>query len=135
MKKMIISIDDSGRVFRGSKRIGKVIDGEVEWKHYAYRKHADEVELLLNGEQGEYSEEAPELPAEEPEEVVEEIEDPVTPSELFLEGEGRWYGEANPPVVEWRRKNWSKRAFDKKYAHRVEVLKEIYDKHNMTYEQ
>jgi hypothetical protein len=55
--------------------------------------------------------------------------------DLFLVGEGKWYGEENPPVVEWRRENWSKEAFDDKYAHKEMLLQEIYDKHDMIYDR
>ena len=75
----------------------------------------------------------PELIEDEP--LFDTTVDPVTPKELFVEGEGKWYGEENPPVVEWRKKHWSTEAFDDKYGHKEILLKEIYNKHNLIYDR
>ncbi len=99
MKEMVIKLDDDGFVYRGTKLIAVVNDGDIMFKHYSYKKHREEIEYLM----GDRSGKPDEL------EVLEENADPKpkTPAHLLLEGEGRWYGESNPPVVEWRKKNWS----------------------------
>ena len=102
-------------------------DGSVKFRHHAYRKHLEEVKLLIAGSE-DYSE------ASEEESEVETPEEPVTPPELFLEGRGSFFGESNPPVVEWRKKHWSKEAFDKKYTD-VELLQQVYAKHDMIYDR
>lgn len=61
--------------------------------------------------------------------------DPITPIELFKEGQGSWYGELNPPVVLWRAKHWSKEAYEDKYGHKTELLEFIFNKHNLIYDR
>lgn len=61
--------------------------------------------------------------------------DPITPIELFKQGNGAWYGELNPPVVLWRMDWWSKEAFDNKYGHKTELLEFIFDKHDLIYDR
>ena len=143
-KKLVLSIEEDGSIYRGSKLIGKVVDGDVEFKHHAYRKHLEEIKLLLG--EGDYDDEpvadiglepivvpVPKLIEDEP--LFDTTVDPVTPKELFVEGEGKWYGEENPPVVEWRKKYWSAEAFDDKYGHKEILLKEIYNKHNLIHDR
>lgn len=134
-KKLVLSIEENGSIYRGSKLIGKVVDGDIKFKHHAYRKHLEEIRLLMSDTDadGSYDDEPVADIGLEP--LVDVKPDPVTPAHLFLVGEGKWYGESNPPVVEWRRENWSKEAFDDKYAHKEMLLKEIYDKHDMIYDR
>ncbi len=61
--------------------------------------------------------------------------DPITPIELFKQGNGAWYGELNPPVVLWRMEHWSKEAFSDKYGHKTELLEFIFDKHDLIYDR
>lgn len=61
--------------------------------------------------------------------------DPITPTELFKQGNGAWYGELNPPVVLWRMEHWSKEAFSDKYGHKTELLEFIFDKHDLIYDR
>jgi hypothetical protein len=125
------------KVFRGRKLIATITDGEIKFKHYTYKKYAQEIKLLLGD--GRCDDVPDPIFAPEIEEVEEVIEDkdpmPKTPMSLILEGEGRWYGESNPPAVEWRKANWSKEAFDKKYGHQSEHLQEVYSKHGLTYDR
>jgi hypothetical protein len=128
-KKLVITLEDDGTVYRGKKLIATVEDGEIKFKHYSYKKHAQEIEMLIvDG-----GEPAAEIIEDEP--LFDTTVDPVTPKELFVEGEGKWYGEENPPVVEWRKKHWSAEAFDDKYGHKEILLKEIYNKHNLIYDR
>jgi len=125
MSKMIIRLDDDGKVFRDDKHIATVTDGEVSFNHYSYKKHKDEIEYLVFGEY-----------ETTPDPVDVKVDPkPKTPAHLLIEGEGRWYGESNPPVVEWRKKNWSKEAFDDHYGHQLEHLQEVYGKHGLTYDR
>ena len=127
MKEVVIKLDDDGFVYRGTKLIATVDDGRIKFKHYSYKKYRGEIECLM----GVWLEELREL------EELEEDADPKpkTPAHLLLEGEGRWYGESNPPVVEWRKKNWSREAFDEKYGNQTNHLKEVYEKHNLIYDR
>lgn len=122
MKKLTISLHDNGEVYRGDKLIATVSGDDITFKHHAYKKHRDEIEIIMS--QGDLD-----LDDEQ-----EEEEPPVTPAHLFLEGNGRWYGEANPPVVLWRKDNWTLKQYDAKYGDRFDVLCEIFDKEGMKYE-
>ena len=129
MKKMVIKLDDDGFVYRGTKLIAVVNDGDIMFKHYSYKKHREEIEYLMGDRSSEPDEFAVDI-------GLEPIDPkPKTPAHLLLEGEGRWYGESNPPVVEWRKKNWSKEAFDEKYGNQTDHLKEVYEKHNLIYDR
>ena len=128
-KKLVISLEDDGTVYRGKKLIATVKDGEIKFKHYSYKKHAQEIEMLMSDD----VETTPEPVEDEP--LFDAPSDPATPKELFSEGNGAWYGESNPPVVEWRKKNWSTEAFDDKYGHKEILLTEIYNKHDLIYDR
>ena len=90
MKKMVIKLDDDGFVYRGTKLIAVVNDGDIMFKHYSYKKHLEEIEFLLHGDDNEPIADIGLEPMNPK---------PKTPAHLLLEGEGRWYGESNPPVV------------------------------------
>jgi hypothetical protein len=161
-KKLVITLEDDGTVYRGKKLIATVKDGEVKFKHYSYRKHADEIEMLkLTADAlaennslitaddlltssddldvgscepvADIGLEPIVVPVPEYDRVPEHRTD--CPKSLFSEGEGAWYGESNPPVVEWRKKYWSKEDFDAKYGHREAHLTEVYNKHNLIYDR
>ena len=117
------------KVFRGRKLIATIEDGEIKFKHYTYKKHREDIEALM-GDKPETEE------VVETEEVIEDKDPmPKTPMSLILEGEGRWYGESNPPAVEWRKANWSKEAFIAKYGKQADHLTEVYAKHNLIYDR
>ena len=124
-----ITLDSGGKIFRGNKLIGKVnSDGSVKLNHHAYRKHLDEIELLIAGSQ--IDSEASEH------DLGDEISDqPVTPIEYFQMGEGDFYGESNPPVVDWRWEDWSRAAYWKRYGGKGDLLREVYAKHDMIYDR
>jgi len=126
MKEMVIKLDDDGFVYRGTKLIATVDDGRIKFKHYSYKKHLEEIEFLLHGDDNEPVADIGLEPMDPK---------PKTPAHLLLEGEGRWYGESNPPVVEWRKNNWSRDAFDEKYGNQTDHLKEVYEKHNLIYDR
>lgn len=116
MSEMIIRLEDNGEVYRDEKHIATVKDGKIKFKHYSYKKHRDEIELLLADD-------------EDPED-----ETPETPLELFNTPDGKWYGEEAPEVVVWRSEHWSRRAFDEKYAHQEELLANNFAKCGMKYQ-
>ena len=134
-KKLVITLEDDGTVYRGKKLIATVKDGEVKFKHYSYKKHAQEIEMLMEEDEpvADIGLEPIAVPIPEYDRVPEHRTD--CPKSLFSEGEGAWYGESNPPVVEWRKKYWSKEDFDAKYGHREAHLTEVYDKHNLIYDR
>ena len=120
MSKLVIRLADDGKVYRDDKHIATVKDGEVKFKHYSYKKHRDEIDLLLKGEE------------DEPE--VETGEEPATPLELFNTAAGKWYGEEAPEVVLWRKDNWSWKAFEAKYQHQVELLCNNFANEGLTFD-
>ena len=130
MRNNTIRIDEENSIWRGTKLIGWVEDGDINLAHGAYKRHLDEIELIMD--QSEPSTQKKTAPEQS---FAEDSANPKTPAHLLLEGEGAWYGEGNPPVVEWRKKNWGAKAFDDKYGHQTELLKEIYLKHDMIYDR
>lgn len=151
MKTISITLRDDGTVYRDhdDKHIATIIDGNViSWKHHAFKnQHTSEVEALVDGDVKPLSQAIADNLIE-PTDAEEESDDGFgsviggiisdslteTPSELFREGaKAGWYGEENPPVVEWRRKNWGKAAFKAHYGHKTEALTEIYEQEGLTY--
>lgn len=120
-KTLTIRLDDDGSVYRGDKLIATVDGDDITFKHHAYKKHRDEIEYLTRGD---YTE------SPEPVDIgLEPIQsDPVTPIELFKMGNGGFLGEENPPVVLWRKDNWSLESFQAKYAHQEELLRNNFEK-------
>ena len=114
MSKLVIRLADDGKVYRDDKHIATVKDGEVKFKHYSYKKHRDEIDLLLKGEDT--------IPLEDVKKSLMPEEEPATPLELFNTAAGKWYGEEAPEVVLWRKDNWSWKSFEAKYQHQVELL-------------
>lgn len=129
-KTLTITLTDEGQVFRGDKLIATVAGDEISFAHHAYKKHRDEIDFLISGNAPDPDEDVDEAPRR----TLASNAPPTTPSELFREGEkAGWYGEENPPVVEWRRDNWSKEAFAKRYGHKTQVLTEIYEQEGLEY--
>ena len=130
MRNNTITIDEENTIFRGTKLIGWIEDGDINLAHGAYKRHLDEIELLMDQDDPEAQKKT------SPEQsFAGDSANPKTPAHLLLEGEGAWYGEENPPVVEWRKKYWGKKAFDEKYGHQTALLTEIYIKHDMIYDR
>ena len=119
MKSLTIKLNNDGGIYRDDKLIGKLDDGEIIFNHHAYRKHTEEVQLLMAGDS------QPELEDDEVDET------PAAPAALFLEGNGRWWGEESPFVVEWRREHWSRAAWLMKYGHQEELLANNYHAEGM----
>lgn len=133
-KKLVISLEDDGTVYRGKKLIATVTDGEIKFKHYSYKKHQQEIEMLMSDEDtAEPSPEPIAVPVPDPIPDTKVRED--APKALFVEGNGRWYGELNPPVVLWRQENWSKEDYDAKYGRKEDILTEIFKIHNLIYDR
>jgi len=132
-KKLVITLEDDGTVYRGKKLIATVKDGDIKFKHYSYKKHADEIVDLM-------AEVAADIA---PEPIAVPVPDPIpdtnvridAPKALFMEGNGRWYGELNPPVVLWRQENWSKEDCDARYGRKEDLLTEIFKIHNLIYDR
>lgn len=133
MSKMIIRLEDNGEVYRDEKHIATVKDGKIKFKHYSYKKHRDEIDLLLADDE-EPEEETPASVDIGLEPITYDDETPETPLELFNTPDGKWYGEEAPEVVVWRSEHWSKRAFDEKYAHQEELLANNFAKCGMKYQ-
>ena len=131
-KKLIISLEDDGKVYRGAKLIATVEGGEIKFKHYSYKKHAQEIEMLMEGDVETLDDPVEEAIEEDEASVYEQAD---APKELFAEGNGIWYGELNPPVVDWRKKHWSTEDFEAKYGGKEELLTEIYHKHDLIYDR
>ena len=124
-----LRLTDDGYAYIGDKHIATVIDGEIKYKHYTYKKHKNDIEYLLFGE----LETLPDAVDDEPEDEPED-ETPATPLELFNTPDGKWYGEEAPEVVIWRSEHWSKKSFDEKYAHQEELLANNFAKCGMKYQ-
>lgn len=120
MKELKIRLDADGNVFRDDTLIATVKDGEIKFKHWKYKAHKDEIEML----------------AQDDESVVESDDpEPRYPQELISMGKhGAKFGEEHPYVVEWRKENWSKEAFNKKYAHQHDLLCNNYAAEGMKYQ-
>lgn len=138
----IITIDEDC-VYLDGKLIANIKDGgSIKWKHYSYRrKFMDEVEdaIAQNADNGSYElsdASEGELEVNTPEPTSDRLEDqPVTPIEFFKMGEGNFYGEMNPPVVDWRWENWSKGAYFARYGAKEETLQNVYARHDLIYDR
>lgn len=120
---MTISLAEDGKVFRDDKHIATVTGDDIDFKHYSYKKHREEIEMLM-----------------EDDEPIADIGlepisggEPLTPIELFNTSTGKWYGEEDPHVVNWRSEHWSKRSFDERYAHKEELLHNNFAEQGMKY--
>ena len=108
-----------GKAYRGDKLVAWYDGDELKFKHWKFKALKEEIEALAQDE--------PVVESDDPE--------PPTPPELIKMGKnGAWFGEEHPYVVEWRKANWSKESFDKKYAHQYELLCNNYDAEGMKYQ-
>jgi hypothetical protein len=125
MSKMTISLTD-GEVFRDDKLIATVNgNGKIKFKHYSYKKHRDEIEYLITGDdEGEPVDIGLEPIEVSVPDVVEADKQPHgdAPKHFFEEGNGKNMGEATPAVVLWRKANWDEDKFKAKYDSMTEVL-------------
>ena len=135
-KKLIISLEDDGSVYRGRKLIAVVVDGDITFKHHAYRKHLEEIKLLISDTDAEGSYDdvpsAIEVPVP-PVAPVDKMPEADAPKHFFSEGNGKQMGEETPCVVEWRKAHWHKVKFDARYAGKRDILEFNYAKEGKKY--
>ena len=119
-----------GKAYRGDKLVAWYDGDELKFKHWKFKALKEEIEALaeinslITADDPLNSSYDPNVGSE-----------PPTPPELIKMGKnGAWFGEEHPYVVEWRKENWSKEAFDKKYAHQYELLCNNYDAEGMKYQ-
>jgi hypothetical protein len=116
-----------GKAYRGDKLLAWYDGDELKFKHWKFKKHKADIEdLKLTADA---------LAVNSPLITADDDPEPRYPQELISMGKhGAWFGEEHPYVVEWRKENWSKEAFDKKYAHQYELLCNNYDAEGMKYQ-
>jgi hypothetical protein len=133
-----------GKVYRGDKLLAWYDGDELKFKHWKFKKHKAEIEdlkltadalaennSLTTADDPLNSSYDPNVGSYDPNVGSE----PQYPQELIKMGKnGAWFGEEHPYVVEWRKENWSKESFDKKYAHQYELLCNNYDAEGMKYQ-
>jgi len=111
-----------GKAYRGDKLVAWYDGDELKFKHWKFKALKEEIEELK-------------LAVNSPLITADDDPEPRYPQELISMGKhGAWFGEEHPYVVEWRKENWSKEAFDKKYAHQYELLCNNYDAEGMKYQ-
>jgi len=117
-----------GKAYRGDKLLAWYDGDELKFKHWKFKALKEEIEALAQDEE----EDQPQYFGEPPES---DDPEPPTPPDLIKMGiNGAWFGECHPYVVEWRKENWSKKAFDKKYEFKYELLCNNYDAEGMKYQ-
>jgi len=129
-----------GKAYRGDKLLAWYDGDELKFKHWKFKKHKAEIEdLKLTADA--LAENNSLITADDPLTSSDDLDvgsddlEPPTPPELIKMGKnGAWFGEEHPYVVEWRKANWSKESFDKKYAHQYELLCNNYDAEGMKYQ-
>lgn len=111
-----------GKAYRGDKLVAWYDGDELKFKHWKFKALKEEIEELK-------------LAVNNSLITADDDPEPQYPQELISMGKhGAWFGEEHPYVVEWRKENWSKEAFDKKYAHQYELLCNNYDAEGMKYQ-
>jgi hypothetical protein len=129
-----------GKAYRGDKLLAWYDGDELKFKHWKFKKHKADIEdLKLTADA--LAENNSTITADDPLTISCDLDvgsddpEPPTPPELIKMGKnGAWFGEEHPYVVEWRKANWSKESFDKKYAHQYEQLCNNYDAEGMKYQ-
>ena len=129
-----------GKAYRGDKLLAWYDGDELKFKHWKFKKHKAEIEDLKLTVDA-LAENNSLITADDPLTSSDDLDvgsddpEPPTPPELIKMGKnGAWFGEEHPYVVEWRKANWSKESFDKKYAHQYELLCNNYDAEGMKYQ-
>ena len=140
-----------GKAYRGDKLLAWYDGDELKFKHWKFKKHKADIEdLKLTADA--LAVNSPLITADDPLTISCDLDvgsddplasssdpnvdqEPRYPQELISMGKhGAWFGEEHPYVVEWRKENWSKESFDKKYAHQYELLCNNYDAEGMKYQ-
>ena len=126
-----------GKAYRGDKLVAWYDGDELKFKHWKFKALKEEIEALaennslITADDPLNSSYDPNVGTYDPNVGSE----PQYPLELIKMGKnGAWFGEEHPYVVEWRKENWSKESFDKKYAHQYELLCNNYDAEGMKYQ-
>lgn len=125
-----------GKAYRGDKLVAWYDGDELKFKHWKFKSLKEEIEALAQDEEEDQPQYFGEpLTSSDDLDVGSDDPEPQYPQELIKEGKnGAWFGEEHPYVVEWRKANWSKESFDKKYAHQYELLCNNYDAEGMKYQ-
>ena len=111
-----------GKAYRGDKLVAWYDGDELKFKHWKFKALKEEIEELK-------------LAVNNSLITADDDPEPQYPQELISMGKhGAWFGEEHPYVVEWRKKHWSKEAFDKKYEFKYELLCNNYDAEGMKYQ-
>jgi len=126
-----------GKAYRGDKLVAWYDGDKLKFKHWKFKALREEIEALaennslITADDPLNSSYDPNVGSYDPNVGSE----PQYPLELIKMGKnGAWFGEEHPYVVEWRKANWSKESFDKKYAHQYELLCNNYDAEGMKYQ-
>jgi len=126
-----------GKAYRGDKLVAWYDGNELKFKHWKFKALKEEIEDLKLTVDA-LAENNSLITADDPLTSSDDLDvgsEPQYPQELIKEGKnGAWFGEEHPYVVEWRKANWSKESFDKKYAHQYELLCNNYDAEGMKYQ-
>ena len=145
-----ISLRD-GKAYRGDKLVAWYDGDKLKFKHWKFKNLKADIEdlkltanalaennSLITADDPLTSSDDLDVGSDDPLASSSDLNvdpEPATPVELISMGKhGAWFGEEHPYVVEWRRDNWSKESFDKKYAHQYELLCNNYDAEGMKYQ-
>ena len=112
-----------GKAYRGDKLVAWYDGDELKFKHWKFKALKEEIEALAEND-----------PTTSSNDLDVESEPPTPPELIGMGINGSWFGECHPYVVEWRKENWSKAAFDKKYEFKYELLCNNYDAEGMKYQ-
>jgi len=125
-----------GKAYRGDKLLAWYDGDQLKFKHWKFKALKEEIEALAENDPTTSSND---LDVESDDPLASSSDpnvgsEPPTPPELIGMGiNGSWFGEHHPYVVEWRKENWSKAAFDKKYEFKYDLLCNNYDAEGMKY--
>jgi len=122
-----------GKAYRGDKLVAWYDGDQLKFKHWKFKALKEEIEALAQDEE----EDQPQYfgePTTSSNDLDVESEPPTPPELIDMGINGSWFGEEHPYVVEWRKENWSKEAFDKKYEFKYDLLCNNYDAEGMKYQ-
>ena len=125
-----------GKAYRGDKLVAWYDGDQLKFKHWKFKALKEEIEALAENDPTTSSNDL-DVGSDDPLASSSDPNvgsEPQYPQELIKMGKnGAWFGEEHPYVVEWRKANWTKESFDKKYAHQYEQLCNNYDAEGMKY--
>ena len=133
-----------GKAYRGDKLVAWYDGDELKFKHWKFKALKEEIEALAENNSLITADDPltiscdPDVGSDDPLASSSDPNvgsEPQYPLELIKMGKnGAWFGEEHPYVVEWRKENWSKEAFDKKYEFKYDLLCNNYDAEGMKYQ-